>query len=263
MSKSLEDRIDDFGEELDVLGEKLEDDIEKFGKDIESRYQSIFGLAGPLLWSLVGLVFIGILVWTLYWMGETIPIPDFISMGDFILDHLALFFLLILLFNYISYFSKKSPDRAKYISPIFTALSITIWIWIITSLVLVLDTQFGLIRMMIFTIHENLLSIFIILMMISYLLVVIKEGKRSGSEDDKMAYDNSKWNEDEEMKRLYRSGKDKLLGGVCGGIGEYFEIDPVIVRIIWVILAFASLGTAILVYIILWILVPRNPEHNW
>ncbi|MEF8833181.1 MAG: PspC domain-containing protein [Candidatus Thermoplasmatota archaeon] len=73
----------------------------------------------------------------------------------------------------------------------------------------------------------------------------------------------SDWKKDSDMKRLYRSGKDKFLGGVCGGIGEYFGIDPMIVRIIWVILAIASLGTALLVYIILWIFIPRNPKHPW
>ncbi|MFW6065034.1 MAG: PspC domain-containing protein [Candidatus Natronoplasma sp.] len=71
------------------------------------------------------------------------------------------------------------------------------------------------------------------------------------------------WEKDSDTKRLYRSGKEKLLGGVCGGIGEYFQMDPVIVRIIWVILAIASLGSAILVYIILWILIPRDPRHRW
>jgi Putative stress-responsive transcriptional regulator len=38
------------------------------------------------------------------------------------------------------------------------------------------------------------------------------------------------------MKKLYRSRENKVLAGVCGGIGEYFEIDPVIVRLIWIVL---------------------------
>lgn len=42
------------------------------------------------------------------------------------------------------------------------------------------------------------------------------------------------------MKRLYRSKKQKLLAGVCGGIGEYFDIDPVIVRIVFVLLVLAT-----------------------
>jgi phage shock protein PspC (stress-responsive transcriptional regulator) len=65
------------------------------------------------------------------------------------------------------------------------------------------------------------------------------------------------------VKRLYRSGKERILGGVCGGIGEYLEVDPVVIRLIWVILTLASLGTGILAYIIAWIIIPRNPRHKW
>lgn len=63
-------------------------------------------------------------------------------------------------------------------------------------------------------------------------------------------------------KRLYRSGKEKILGGVCGGIAEYFNVDPTLVRLLWVffILAF---GTGLLAYIIAWIIIPRNPNYKW
>ncbi len=269
MTKSLEERIDDFGDEMEDLGERLGEDIENFGRDIESSYRSFFGLAGPFLWSIVGLILLGVLVWILYWIGETIPSALFVSTGDFILDHLALFFLLMLVFNYFSYFSKRYPYKSKYISPIFTALSIVIWIWIITSLILLLEPRFAMIRRTILSIHENLLTIFVLVLIISYLLLVINEGKkserRSGTMDyeDDIGYEDDGWKKDREKKRLYRSGKDKLLGGVCGGIGEYFDVDPVIIRLIWVVLAIASLGTAILVYLILWVIIPRHPSHRW
>ena len=58
------------------------------------------------------------------------------------------------------------------------------------------------------------------------------------------------------VKRLYRSRKDKILGGVCGGIANYFEIDPVIVRLLWILLTLASFGIGIIVYIIAWIIIP-------
>jgi len=65
-----------------------------------------------------------------------------------------------------------------------------------------------------------------------------------------------------ETKRLYRSAKGKLLGGVCGGIAEYFNIDPVIIRLLWVLFVLAY-GVGILFYIIAWIIIPRNPKHKW
>lgn len=64
-----------------------------------------------------------------------------------------------------------------------------------------------------------------------------------------------------EAKRLYRSRKDKVIAGVCGGIGEYFNIDPVWIRLIFVLLVLLQ-GTGILVYIIAWVLVPENPEQT-
>ena len=57
------------------------------------------------------------------------------------------------------------------------------------------------------------------------------------------------------MKRLYRSTDQKIIAGVCGGIGEYFEIDPVIVRLIWFVF-FLFGGVGVLAYIIAWMIVP-------
>lgn len=64
-----------------------------------------------------------------------------------------------------------------------------------------------------------------------------------------------------EPKRLYRSRKEKIIAGVCGGIGEFFTIDPVWVRIIFVLLTLLD-GAGLLVYIIAWILVPQDPRQK-
>jgi phage shock protein C len=58
------------------------------------------------------------------------------------------------------------------------------------------------------------------------------------------------------QKRLYRSTKDRMLAGVCGGLAEYFEIDPVIMRVLFVVITLGA-GVGILGYIILWIVVPE------
>ncbi len=60
------------------------------------------------------------------------------------------------------------------------------------------------------------------------------------------------------MKRLYRSKKNRIIAGVCGGIGEYFDIDPVLIRLLWVLFAFAGMGFGILVYIAAWIIIPEE-----
>lgn len=60
-----------------------------------------------------------------------------------------------------------------------------------------------------------------------------------------------------EPKKLYRSVKDKMICGVCGGIAEYFNIDPTIVRLICLIFAFS--GPGLLVYIIAALIIPKTP----
>lgn len=60
------------------------------------------------------------------------------------------------------------------------------------------------------------------------------------------------------MKRLYRSRTDRKIAGVCGGLGAYFGIDPVILRILWVALALGA-GVGIVAYVIFWIVVPQEP----
>jgi phage shock protein C len=63
-----------------------------------------------------------------------------------------------------------------------------------------------------------------------------------------------------EPKRLYRSRKNAMLGGVCAGLAEYFGIDPTIVRLIFVLL-FLFGGHGLLIYLILWLVVPRQPVN--
>jgi len=62
------------------------------------------------------------------------------------------------------------------------------------------------------------------------------------------------------MERLYRSKNERVLGGVCAGIGVYFDVDPTVVRLVWIVLTLLSLGVGVLAYIITWIIVPEeNP----
>ncbi len=60
-----------------------------------------------------------------------------------------------------------------------------------------------------------------------------------------------------ETKRLFRSRKDRIIGGVCGGLGNYLNIDPVLVRVVWAILFFAA-GAGFLAYILAWIIIPEE-----
>jgi phage shock protein C len=79
-----------------------------------------------------------------------------------------------------------------------------------------------------------------------------------------------------EPKRLYRSVKNRVLSGVCGGIGEYFQVDPVMIRLIWVLLmflqswrhlfrsfmGFSLVGGSLVLYIIAAVIIPQAPKDE-
>jgi phage shock protein C len=61
-------------------------------------------------------------------------------------------------------------------------------------------------------------------------------------------------------KKLYRSRKEKLIAGVCAGLAEYFGVDPTWIRLIFILFAILG-GSAVLVYLIMWVIVPLSPEN--
>jgi phage shock protein PspC (stress-responsive transcriptional regulator) len=64
------------------------------------------------------------------------------------------------------------------------------------------------------------------------------------------------------MKHLYRSKKDRILGGVCAGLGEHLDVDPNIIRLIWATVTVLSFGVGVIVYILAWILIPEPGSEN-
>ena len=57
------------------------------------------------------------------------------------------------------------------------------------------------------------------------------------------------------MKRLYRNKKEGKIAGICAGLGDYFEVDPVIIRLIFLLALF--LGAGLIVYLIAWVIIPE------
>jgi len=64
------------------------------------------------------------------------------------------------------------------------------------------------------------------------------------------------------MKRVYRSKKERILGGVCAGIGAHLEVDPTVIRLIWAGVSVLSIGTGIVIYILAWIIIPEEDTEG-
>ena len=64
------------------------------------------------------------------------------------------------------------------------------------------------------------------------------------------------------VRRLMRSRSDRTLAGVCGGLADYIDWDPTIVRLLWILAVFLTSGMAVFAYIVLWIVMPESPSYN-
>ncbi|HUX35588.1 MAG TPA: PspC domain-containing protein [Candidatus Paceibacterota bacterium] len=60
-------------------------------------------------------------------------------------------------------------------------------------------------------------------------------------------------------KKLYRSRTDRIIAGVCGGLGEFFNIDPVLFRIVFIVLLFSG-GSGILIYLVMMLIIPKEED---
>jgi len=62
-----------------------------------------------------------------------------------------------------------------------------------------------------------------------------------------------------ETRKLYRSRTDRKLAGVCGGLAQYFHLDPTLIRVLFVVLAVLG-GSGLVLYLAMWIIVPNEPQ---
>ena len=62
------------------------------------------------------------------------------------------------------------------------------------------------------------------------------------------------------VKKLYRSQNNRMLAGVCGGLGEYLSLDPTVVRLLWVLFTFVG-ASGLLAYLICLLIIPENPVY--
>ncbi len=247
---SFDERVDDFSEEVEMIG-----------KRVERRWHSAFGFVGPLISSIFGIIVLAIGELALGFMAANTGAAFLLLIQDFLNQNLGVFFLLFLFFNYAEYFSRAYRRAYRPFSPLVKAAGIAVVVWIVASGIIISGISLGLPLKGIASFALDKLSlIFAFFAIVGYIVLLVSRPEKERREEVFMARGKQS---SANIKRLYRSGKDKILGGVCGGIAEYLDIDPVVIRLLWVVGTLVSIGTGILIYIIAWIIIPRNPKHKW
>lgn len=266
----LDQRVEHFGEEVGKLGEKFGKRMESREKEWDSWFHRTFGIVGPFISSIFGLVIFGLVIWLISFVNLGLGSVFLTNVESFLLGNFGLFFLIFLFFSYTSYFSKVNPRAYRPISPIVVAIGITIVFWIAMYAINIANLSLGIpaLSTITFYIGANLNFIFLLFVILGFLVLAIKttlEIPKKRLEREVIITKERTIPERTKavgIHRLYRSGKDRILGGVCGGIAEYLGVDPVIIRLLWIVGTFAW-GFGIILYIICWVIIPRNPGHKW
>ena len=263
---SLEDRVDDFGEEIERIGEEFEENVERGESRIGKKWHETFGIIGPLIISIFSIVIFIIFLWFLGFFACITGIVSLNAARYFLASNLGIFFMLFLLFGYAKYFKRLNPKAYRPIWPLLASVKTVVVVWIVASIVIVsgIGCQFQFVKDIAICALNNLFWIFAFVAALGYLIVIISTNSRCEKE---LMHGGKKMHKKRKGtfkgKRLYRSGRDRVLGGVCGGLGEYFNVDPVIIRFLWVIGTLISMGFGLAIYVIAWIIIPRNPKDKW
>jgi phage shock protein PspC (stress-responsive transcriptional regulator) len=263
----IDTQIEHFGEEVGRIGERVGRRMEEKGEQWDSWFHRTFGLVGPVISSIFGIIVLGLALWVLILVNLPIGSGFISSLEGFFRSNLGLFFLIFLFFSYSSYFSKASPKGYRPFSPFVTAVGIVIAFWFLAEAVAIANMSLGILFLTQASswILANLVLIFGFVLVLGYVVfsVMIAFGNPTESAPKSEARREPPSTRNKTSpQRLYRSGDDKVLGGVCGGIAEYLGVDPVLIRLLWVIFTLAW-GAGVIGYIIAWIIIPRNPKHKW
>lgn len=269
----VEKRFRDFGNEVEDVGNRFGKRVERHGREWERRcefdnsFSKTFGVLGPLITSVIGIIIMVLLTWVISFINNSIQSWLLNDINAFLTGNIGVFFMLMLFFSYTSHFSKVNYRLYRLFSPVSVAVGIATCFWIGAHALQIMNTTLNIafISSLVSYISQSIFLVFWLFLCVGYIvLAIIIATEKTLYQHEERAVERTKpvkAQNSEEVRRLYRSCKDKILGGVCGGIAEYLGIDPTIIRILWIIGTLAW-GFGILLYIILWIIVPRNPYQK-
>ncbi len=166
-----EERRKDWGE---VFGKRMERTGKGMGKDWWFR---TFGLIGPLIGSIFGIVCLSIGIWLLNLVNAPLASTFISSLSHILLANLHWFFLIILFFGYNDYFSRIYFKKYWMVSPIVNSVRIIIVIWVLLWILSLVNSNIGssLLVSVSNSIYANLLIIFLVFAVLGYVFLIIKK----------------------------------------------------------------------------------------
>jgi len=294
--KSFNEQMKSFGREMEDLEERFDKAMEKhceeFGSkkdeesnDFECEVETCCcgqkqGFLTPLIGAFIGLAFLILFTFVLEFIAFKSGLDFLRVIAVFIMDNLGLFFVAGIFFGYMDWFKKRACEAYRFFEPFVSSAGIVFGLWVAANVLQIIGA--GLNNAQLFMISDfvlestvldngfvlfvNLGWAFIGFALIGYISML---GSFFGNENKKNVKKHVKKMEEKKkpegtIKRLYRSGNDKMLGGVCAGLAAYENMDPSLVRLLWIVATvITGFVPGIIAYAVAWIVIPQNPKHKW
>jgi len=228
----------------------------------QTPFDRTFRGGGPLLKTFLGLIFV-LLVMEIFdaLSAESAFAGEF---SDFLGDTLLLFFLVFLLAFFFGYYTRKYPRETSMVSPLITAIIVTFVLWVLSNVFRLLgETRTDdFLTAMGEMVYSVLYIIFLLIILLGYIGVIMKAGRFGNPVPPNVAPVTPAAAPQAPYapgKRMGRSNRDKIIFGVCGGMAEFLDTDPFLVRVLWVVGTILTSGVLILAYVILAIIMPKYP----
>jgi phage shock protein C len=262
----MDRRWKEFGEEVQGVGKRFAVEARSEAKGLRTDFDRTFGPIGPLVKAVIGFIILVIVAQLLNLVGDQNAfVEDFAQ--QVLLDHLIPYLLLFIFLAYAAYVARLDMAANPFVEPLAVAVGTTALIWVAlkTLSIVSVDYNVGWLRWASDAMWMILPLVFLLILLLGYSSTLTKAQAQKTVPQTPPPMAHAQYAPEGQAipGRVYRSGKDRILGGVCGGLGEHFQIDPTLLRVIWILLLVISFGTFLIVYIAMWIIIPRNPAHIW
>jgi len=132
---AIERAAKNFGDAAERVGKRIEQKMEKAGKEFESWYDKKFGIFGPLIWSFLGIIILRLIIGVMTITDYTV----LVTISDFLYEYILLFFGLMLISSYNTYFYRKYKKQYRWISPLISTIIFIVIIWIVAKIFIIID----------------------------------------------------------------------------------------------------------------------------
>jgi len=167
-AKKLEEKAEKFGKSMDEAGKRFETRVESSFEDFQKWYDNKFKFFGPLIWSFLGLIILRFIIFFFDISRDELTILG--ELSDFLLSYILIFFGLMLLNTYNSYFNRLYKKQYSWIYPGVTAISFTVSIWIFSKILIIIDDNLNIpvLTTIANFIDNYIVVIFVVALIISY-----------------------------------------------------------------------------------------------